>query len=797
MCVWYQPTGAVMLLKLCMFGRRGVGGRVNQLLARGFSLGDSGTVWTRSDGDHSHKPDADKKSDRKSHGRSSRHVHPKGHHPKKEETPENQNEDEPIEKKIFDQDFSKSSIFNNRKKKGDRGSDSGGHHGPSGTPEEQEEKRKDSLIMKTALFFTSGLVLLVYSHDVFAETNVHQMTYKDFLTHLDQRSVQSIDIVTDYHQIKSEQKIIVRTKATHGANHSGHGATPNTMFDRATNQVATRKAHPSTVSELQVLDPTNFLANLEREMKNLRYETKDYIPVRFVNSYKTKSVFWKITKDSVVIAAAAAILFALKDMKGVLDKLMPGMSKQIKSFEVKKLKGGFDSVAGLDNAKLEIQEFVDFLKNPFVYGSIGARMPKGALLTGPPGTGKTLLAKACAVESGVSFFAVSGSDFVEKYVGIGSFNVRRLFKEAKAHAPAVIFIDEIDAIGKKRSESAVFANTERENTLNQLLVELDGFDSKTSVVVLAATNRPETLDPALLRPGRLDRHIALTLPDIKSRESIFRLYLSKLKIDQDKLDILAKRLASLSPQFSGADIANLCNEAAILAAREFAEHIEVRHFEEAAERVIGGLRRDNLISKDERKLVATHESGHAVASWFLKGADPLVKVTIVPRTKGALGYAQYLTEDDDIYTKSALMDRITFIFGGRVAEELFFNKISTGAQDDLEKAFKLAHTLVTKLGMSEEFAYSNFSVDEKQNQYMAVKENTLFSDATQEKIDSEITKIIEECYNRCREILTEKKHLVEKLRDTLLEKESVTLDDLNAILGERQSGPIPDFGFRL
>jgi AFG3 family protein len=539
------------------------------------------------------------------------------------------------------------------------------------------------------------------------------------------------------------------------------------------------------VFSIEVHDIDAFLGNIEASMKVYGYSDSQMVPIKYKNTMDSSKEFHQMILTTTIITLSFFLMYKLKTLKTSFDNMIPSGKKVAKTFEIKKLNGGFDTIAGLDSAKLEIKEFVEFLKNPFMFASLGAKMPKGALLTGLPGTGKTLLAKACAYESGVSFFSVSGSDFVEKYVGIGASNVRKLFDEAKKKAPSVIFIDEIDAIGKKRDEGAMMSNSERENTLNQLLVEMDGFDSKTSIIVLAATNRPNILDPALTRPGRLDRHIALTLPDLPAREKIFLLYLQKLQLEENSIGYLAKRLATLSPGFSGADIANLCNEGAILAAREEKDLVSSKHFEEAAERVIAGLRRHNLITEEEKHLVSIHESGHATASWFLAGADPLVKVTIVPRSKGALGFAQYLVDDNNISTKNEMMDKIVFILGGRVAEELFFNKISTGAQDDLQKAFDIAQAIVTSYGMIEEFAYVNLEGEGKMNSYIDRKQKLLYSDETQNKIDAHITNIIEECYQKCRKLLNEKRNFVEALSKRLMENESVNLKDLIEIFGQR------------
>ncbi|KAG0340856.1 AAA ATPase afg3 [Podila humilis] len=352
----------------------------------------------------------------------------------------------------------------------------------------------------------------------------------------------------------------------------------------------------------------------------------------------------------------------------------------------------FKDVAGMDEAKVEIMEFVKFLKNPAVYEKLGAKIPKGAILSGPPGTGKTLLAKATAGEAGVPFLSVSGSEFVEMFVGVGASRVRDLFTTAKKNAPCIIFIDEIDAIGKARGKGGQFGgNDERESTLNQMLVEMDGFGSHEHVVVLAGTNRPDVLDDALMRPGRFDRHIAIDRPDIKGRGDIFRVHLRPIKTEED-IPKLSQKLAALTPGFAGADIHNVCNEAALIAARHSQETVVEADFEAAIERVIVGLeKKSKVLSPDEKKTVAYHEAGHAVAGWYLEHADPLLKVSIIPRGVGALGYAQYLPKDQYLYSTQQLMDRMCMTLGGRVSEHIFFNTITTGAQDDLQKVTKMAY----------------------------------------------------------------------------------------------------------
>jgi AFG3 family protein len=359
----------------------------------------------------------------------------------------------------------------------------------------------------------------------------------------------------------------------------------------------------------------------------------------------------------------------------------------------------FNDVAGLDEAKVEVMEIVDFLKNPKKYTALGGKIPKGALLIGPPGTGKTLLAKAMAGEAQVPFFSMSGSDFVELFVGVGASRVRDLFKQAREKAPCIIFIDEIDAIGRARGKNAIMSNDERESTLNQLLVEMDGFSGETGIIVLAATNRPDVLDTALLRPGRFDRQISIDKPDLKGREHIFKVHLKPIKIST-KVDI--HKLAEQTPGFAGADIANICNEAALIAARKGKEHVEMEDFQDAVDRVIGGLEKKNkIISPEEKKIIAYHEAGHAICGWYLEHAYPLLKVTIVPRGVAALGYAQYTPKEQYLYNTDQLFDQICMSLGGRASEELNFHKISTGAQNDLQQITRMAYAMVTVYGMNE------------------------------------------------------------------------------------------------
>ncbi|MDD3741905.1 MAG: ATP-dependent zinc metalloprotease FtsH, partial [Bacteroidales bacterium] len=441
----------------------------------------------------------------------------------------------------------------------------------------------------------------------------------------------------------------------------------------------------------------------------------------------------------------------------------------------------FNDVAGLEEAKVEIMEIVDFLKNSDKYTKLGGKIPKGALLVGPPGTGKTLLAKAVAGEANVPFFSLSGSDFVEMFVGVGASRVRDLFKQAKSKAPCIIFIDEIDAIGRARGRNPNFgSNDERENTLNQLLTEMDGFDTNSGVIILAATNRADILDKALMRAGRFDRQIHLELPDIVEREDIFKVHTRELKMSKDvAIDFLAKQ----TPGFSGADIANVCNEAALIAARNNKKSIEKQDFLDAVDRIIGGLERKNkIISQDEKKTIAFHEAGHATVSWLLEYANPLLKVTIIPRGR-ALGAAWYLPEERSLTTKEQLLDEMCSALGGRASEEIIFNKISTGALNDLEKVTKQAFAMVGFFGMSEKIGNLSFYDSTGQNEYGFTKP---YSEKTAELLDIEVKKLVEEQYEKAKSILKSNITGLTQLAETLLEKEVIFSEDLEKVFGKRK-----------
>lgn len=446
------------------------------------------------------------------------------------------------------------------------------------------------------------------------------------------------------------------------------------------------------------------------------------------------------------------------------------------------VKLNFNDVAGLEEAKTEVMEIVDFLKNPKKYTQLGGKIPKGALLIGPPGTGKTLLAKAVAGEANVPFFSISGSDFVEMFVGVGASRVRDLFKQAKEKAPCIVFIDEIDAVGRARGRNVNFgSNDERENTLNQLLTEMDGFGTNMGVIILAATNRADILDRALLRAGRFDRQIHVELPDLTEREAIFKVHLRPIKLDKGfDISFLAKQ----TPGFSGADIANVCNEAALIAARKNKKVVEKQDFLDAIDRIVGGLERKNkIISLDEKKTIAYHEAGHATVSWMLEHASPLLKVTIIPRGR-ALGAAWYLPEERQITTREQILDEMAYALGGRAAEQLIFGKVSTGALSDLEKITKQAYAMVSFFGMSDKVGNVSFYDSSGQSDFGFTKP---YSEKTAELIDQEVKEIIEESYLRAAEVLKNNLTGLVELAELLLEKEVIFTEDLERIFGKRRA----------
>lgn len=497
-----------------------------------------------------------------------------------------------------------------------------------------------------------------------------------------------------------------------------------------------------------------------------------------------------------VLPIAFAVIFWIFIMKRMNPgQQMLGIGKSKASLYDKETatKVTFKDVAGLEEAKEEVEEIVEFLKNPQRFTVLGGSIPKGALLVGPPGTGKTLLAKATAGEADVPFFSLSGSDFVEMFVGVGAARVRDLFKEAKAKAPCIIFIDEIDAIGRMRGKGQMMgANDERENTLNQLLAEMDGFNSDKAIIIMAATNRPDVLDSALLRPGRFDRQIVVDKPDLQGRIEILNVHIKKIKI-ADSVDI--KLLASQTPGFAGAELANLCNEAALLAARRNKSEVEMIDFQDSIERVVAGLEKKNkIISPHEREIVAYHESGHAIVGWYLEHTDPVIKVSIVPRGIAALGYTlQSPLEDRFLMRTEELLDKICGLLGGRVAEEIIFGKISTGAQNDLERITRMAFAMVADYGMSEELGY--ISLRDSSNPESSYGFNKIYSDNTAQQIDLAVRRIIKDCHKRTYDLLVEHKEELIAMSEKLLEVEIMGYNDLKQILGKSPHEKYPEHMF--
>ncbi|XP_059476994.1 AFG3-like protein 2 isoform X2 [Neocloeon triangulifer] len=532
----------------------------------------------------------------------------------------------------------------------------------------------------------------------------------------------------------------------------------------------------------------SFERNLENAQIDMNVEPPNFIPVVYKSELEAASVTG-ILPTLLIIGFLFYMMRRSAEMMGGRGRKGGGlfggvMESTAKLINPSDIPVRFKDVAGCEEAKLEIMEFVNFLKNPQQYMDLGAKIPKGAMLTGPPGTGKTLLAKATAGEANVPFITVSGSEFLEMFVGVGPSRVRDMFAMARKHAPCILFIDEIDAVGRKRGGRSFGGHSEQENTLNQLLVEMDGFNTTTNVVVLAATNRVDILDKALLRPGRFDRQIFVPAPDIKGRASIFKVHLGNLKTNLDKND-LARKMAALTPGFTGADIANVCNEAALIAARDLKEAIVMKDFEAAIERVVAGMeKKTNVLQPEEKKTVAYHEAGHAVAGWFLQHADPLLKVSIIPRGKG-LGYAQYLPREQYLYTTEQLFDRMCMTLGGRVSEEIFFSRITTGAQDDLRKVTQSAYAQVVHYGMNSKVG--NVSFDMPQPGEMVMEKP--YSEETAQMIDSEVRSLISKAHMSTMDLLLKHKENVAKVAERLLKQEILGRDDMIELLGPR---PFPE-----
>ncbi|OMJ81577.1 hypothetical protein SteCoe_4008 [Stentor coeruleus] len=557
---------------------------------------------------------------------------------------------------------------------------------------------------------------------------------------------------------------------------------PKAQNSNALTQIYVKNSNNETLAALKIPDIPHFLQSLHDEQLRLGRTPEEYIEIEY--SEMSEPIPASVIFNGIINIAIFYGLYSItRSMLGKGGNQGGGPFKDIFNFNKsnfkvygvdKKMNVSFKDVAGQGQAKKEITEFVEFLKNPEKFKRLGARMPRGALLVGPPGTGKTLLAKASAGEAGVPFFSISGSEFVEMFVGVGASRVRDLFKQAREKAPSIVFIDEIDAVGKKRDDSK-FRNDERDTTLNQLLVEMDGFGTDTYVIVMAATNRQDTLDSALLRPGRFDRIVEVTLPDIEGRQEILKVHLNPLKLHKDfSMDECSKRVAALTPGFSGADLAQLCNEAAILAARKDKEFVDRDDFESASEKVMLGVESSKKLSVREKKIVSYHESGHAVAGWFLEGADPVLKVSVLPRSKGALGFAQNMPKETPLHTEQDFLDKICMILGGRVAEQIFFGSVTNGASDDLKKATQLAQALVENFGMSQKAGLVSYDLRDR-----------FYSEATKDILESEVRRIINDSLERTKIILTEKKDLLIKLAERLIEKEMVVHKDLVEILGQR------------
>lgn len=602
------------------------------------------------------------------------------------------------------------------------------------------------------IYFLVAIILFVAIDRFLSYREFVTITYSEFKTLLREGLVNDLQISNDQ----------IEGTLPQGA-HNRILALRNTKDEREAQRL--RKTKEFSVVRIQDPDLVK-----ELEQKGIRYTAKKEAP--WINTL----VSWVATMFILMIFWG----FLLRRMGGAGEGLMTVGKSKAKIYVEGETKVTFADVAGVDEAEGELQEVIEFLKNPKRFQSLGGNIPKGILLVGPPGTGKTLLAKAVAGEAKVAFLSLSGSAFVEMFVGVGAARVRDLFNEAEKRAPAIIFIDEIDALGKARGVSPVTGIDEREQTLTQLLSEMDGFDTRKGVIIMAATNRPEILDPALLRPGRFDRHILVDRPDLKGREAIFRVHTGKVKLAPE-IDL--KVLASMTPGMVGADIANIVNEAALLAARKNKEAIDMSDFEEAIERTIAGLeKKSRVINEKEKEIVSYHESGHAIVASSLPHADPVRRVSIVPRGIAALGYTiQLPTEDRYLLTKSELLDKITVMLGGRAAEEIIFGEPSTGASNDLEKATEIAISMVKTYGMSDRLGL--LSLERNKPLFLGVpgyEKN--YSEETAGEIDAEVKSILNDAYEKAKSILTENMEKLKKISAILREKEIIEGDELRALL---------------
>ncbi len=622
------------------------------------------------------------------------------------------------------------------------------------------------------IYWVYGLILLgiiaIQFYSGSFGTTTKEYSFQDFKTnYLDQGKVDHLEVINN-----EEVKVYLKPSATE---------TPATTPGKSPGLNLNNDKTPNAAFKFKIGTVEQFEKNLQEAQANT--PANEHVSV----IYKSEGDFVHSLLNSlflplIILVAIWFLIFrkmgAGGGAGGAGGIFNIGKSKAQLFEKGTRVNITFNDVAGLDEAKVEVMEIVDFLKNPKKYTALGGKIPKGALLVGPPGTGKTLLAKAVAGEAQVPFFSMSGSDFVELFVGVGASRVRDLFKQAREKAPCIVFIDEIDAIGRARGKNVVMSNDERENTLNQLLVEMDGFSGDSGIIVLAATNRPDVLDTALLRPGRFDRQISIDIPDVKGREKIFEVHLKPIKKSAD-LDI--HKLAAQTPGFAGADIANICNEAALIAARKGKAEVDMSDFNDAIDRVIGGLEKKNkIISPEEKKVIAYHEAGHAVCGWFLEHAYPLVKVSIVPRGVAALGYAQYLPKEQYLYTLDQMRDQIVALFGGRAAEELVFGQVSTGAQNDLERITKMAFSMISIYGMNDKVG--NVSYHDGQQEYNMTKP---YSEETAKMIDHELRILIAAEYERTKELLRNHMTQLKALAQELLSKEVLFKDDLERLIGKR------------
>ncbi|AET37500.1 AAA family ATPase AFG3 Ecym_1258 [Eremothecium cymbalariae DBVPG len=648
-------------------------------------------------------------------------------------------------------------------------------------------KSKDfsrSVFWTTGLTFFFYLATLPFGHDGSEQREEQILTFQDFKTrYLEKGLVSRLFVVNKYlveAELRAEASEVQRSTGTGGG-----------LFNVGT------YGGPAVAFTIGSVDV--FEEQLEETQEKLGIPHNDRIPVTYVERAPVLQYLFPFLPTLLLLGGVLYMSSRVRSggpggMGGGPGGMFGVGKSRAKLFNKETgIKVNFKDVAGCDEAKMEIMEFVHFLKNPDKYKALGAQIPRGAILSGAPGTGKTLLARATAGEAGVPFLSVSGSEFVEMFVGVGASRVRDLFENARKMAPAIIFVDEIDAIGKERGKGGAMggSNDEREATLNQLLVEMDGFTARDQIVVLAGTNRPDVLDPALLRPGRFDRHIQIDAPDVEGRKAIYRVHLPRLNLQPAlktstlDLDSFAGRLAALTPGFSGADIANACNEAALIAARHQDEYVELKHFEQAIERVIAGLeKKSRVMSSEEKKTVAYHEAGHAVCGWFLQYADPLLKVSIIPRGQGALGYAQYLPPDQYLISEEQFRHRMIMAFGGRVSEELHFPYVTSGAHDDFKKITTMAQAMVTSLGMSRKVGYLSYEQSD-----IGFQVNKPFSESTARKIDLEVKRIVDEAHESCKKLLIENLDNVDKVAKLLLAKEVITRDDMIELLGPR---PFPE-----